>query len=116
MVENERDPVGAGLSAAAAVNAAPQQLGHDGHEDGEHDEAQNQNPPAIVIVQDQLHAGRDVRGHVQDEEEDQAEGEEGVAGRGHLADDDDAVALVLLVLTTIKFLGSVRGDLRDFRF
>ena len=84
MVKDEWDPIRAGLPAAAAVDAPPEELGHDGHDHREHDEAQDEDPPAIVIVQDQLHAGRDVRSHIKDEEKHEAECEEGVAG-GHLA-------------------------------
>ena len=60
VVEYERDPVGAGLAAAAAVDAAPHQLGHDGDGHGEEDEAEHRDAPRIVVVQDQLDSSRDV--------------------------------------------------------
>ena len=60
MVEYERDPVSTGLATAAAVDAAPHELGDDGDCHGEEDEAEHRDAPGIVVVQDQLNAGGDV--------------------------------------------------------
>ena len=52
VVEYERDPVGTGLATAAAVDAAPHELGDDGDCHGEEDEAEHRDAPGIVVVQD----------------------------------------------------------------
>ena len=60
MVEDERDPVGARLAAAAAVDAAAHELRDDGHGHREEDEAEHGDAPRVLVVQHQFDAGRDV--------------------------------------------------------
>ena len=52
MVEYERDPVGAGLATATAVDAAPHELCDDGDGHGEEDGAEHRDAPGIVVVKD----------------------------------------------------------------
>ena len=54
VVEYERDPVGAGLATAAAVDASPHELGDDGDGHWQEDEAEYCDAPRIVVVQDKL--------------------------------------------------------------
>ena len=60
VVEDERDPVGACLAAATAVDAAAHELSDDGHGHREEDEAEDSDAPRVLVVQHQFHAGRDV--------------------------------------------------------
>jgi hypothetical protein len=45
VVEDERDPVGGGLVAAAAVDADPEELAEDGHDHGKEDKAEDTPAP-----------------------------------------------------------------------
>ena len=56
VVEYERDPIGAGLATAAAVDASPHELSDDGDGHGQEDEAEHCDAPRIVVVQDQLNS------------------------------------------------------------
>lgn len=80
VIEDERNPVGAGFAAAFAVDASSQELRDDREHDRQTDETQDGQTVDVVVVEDEFDSGGDIGEDVRHEEGDEEGREEGMSG------------------------------------